>query len=121
MDKIVIKNMELYGFHGVLDEERVNGQNFFVDVELKLKLNKASSTDSLEDTVDYSKIFGLISDINEFSKFRLIEKFAGTICKEILARFEKVIEIKVKVRKPEAPIDFEFDYIEVELKRGRDD
>jgi dihydroneopterin aldolase len=113
--------MELFGFHGVLDEERINGQTFFVDVELKLNLNKASSTDNLEDTVDYSKVFGLISDINECSKFQLIEKFAGTICREILTRFEKVIEIKVKVRKPEAPIECEFDYIEVELKRGRDD
>lgn len=121
MDKITIKNIELFGYHGVYEEERTEGQTFFVDIEMTVKLEKASFTDNLEDTVDYSRVYAIIDDINECTKFRLIEKFAGTICREILSRFDKIFEVTVKVRKPDAPIEGEFDYIEVELKRGRDD
>jgi len=121
MDKLTIKNMELYGYHGVHESERINGQSFFIDAEMKVKLFRACATDKLEDTVDYTKVYDIITNINECNKFRLIEKFADRICREILFRFENVQEITVRVRKPDAPMEGEFDYVEVEMKRGRND
>ncbi len=36
MDKITMKNMQFFGRHGVLPEEKTLGQKFFVDAELYL-------------------------------------------------------------------------------------
>ncbi|MGB9805063.1 dihydroneopterin aldolase, partial [Desulfofundulus sp.] len=33
MDRVILKGMEFYGYHGVLPEERRMGQRFIVDVE----------------------------------------------------------------------------------------
>ncbi len=39
MDKILMKNMSFYGYHGVMAEEKVLGQKFFIDVVLEVNLN----------------------------------------------------------------------------------
>ena len=54
MDRIIIKDMALYGYHGVLDEEQALGQHFFLDIELYLDLQEAGGLDDLWKTVDYS-------------------------------------------------------------------
>ena len=50
-DQISITGIHAFGFHGVYDHERENGQDFFVDVKLELSLAKASKSDALSDTV----------------------------------------------------------------------
>jgi dihydroneopterin aldolase len=51
VDKIVLKDIRLYGYHGVFPSEREKGQNFYIDVELFLDLGEAGKTDDLEKTV----------------------------------------------------------------------
>ena len=48
MDKIVLKNMAFYGYHGNLESEQAQGQRFFVDVEITTDLTKAGQSDLLE-------------------------------------------------------------------------
>ena len=119
MDKIIIKNATFYGYHGVLPEEGIKGQNFSIDVEMGVNIAKAILTDQLEHTVDYSAVFYMVKDIVENKKFLLIEKLAGVIALEILSNFEKVEELTVRVRKPDAPIVGTFDWTEVIVTRCR--
>lgn len=119
MDKIIMRNMKFYGYHGVLPEERERGQNFVIDIEMLADLESASESDELGDSVDYSRAYDVVKNIVENNKFRLIEKLAGNISREMLSKFPKIQEITVIVKKPEAPIDGEFDWMGVELKRGR--
>lgn len=121
MDKIKLENIKLYGYHGVLPEEQAKGQYFHIDVEMYLDLRKPGTTDNLEDTVDYSAVYHVIENITTSNKFRLIEKLADSISREILSRNEKIQEITVRIRKPDAPIDGELDWAEVEIKRSRND
>ena len=51
-DSIRINGIKSFGYHGVFPEETKNGQDFLVDVELILDLEKASKSDDLADTVD---------------------------------------------------------------------
>ena len=44
MDKIILKNMAFYGYHGNLDSEKSQGQRFYVDVEIKTDLTKPGQT-----------------------------------------------------------------------------
>ena len=37
MDKILMQNLGFYAYHGLLKEESVLGQKFFLDIELEVK------------------------------------------------------------------------------------
>jgi len=121
VDKILLKDIKLYGYHGVLEKEREIGQYFYIDIEIALDLKPAGITDELGNTVDYSKVYDIIKNINEGNKFRLIESFAHKISEELMATFDKIKEIIVRVRKPDAPIDGDFGWVGVEIKRSRED
>ena len=118
MDRITLKNMKFYGYHGVLPEEQVKGQHFHIDVEMMVDLKKPGFSDRLEDTVDYSRVYEIIKNITETNKFQLIEKLADSISREILSKYKEILDVIVRVRKPEAPIGGELDWAEVEIKRS---
>ncbi len=121
MDKILLKDIKLYGYHGVFEKEQEVGQYFHINIELTLDLKQAGITDELENTVDYSKIYDIIRSINDNNKFRLIESLAHNISGEILSTFDKIKDITVQIRKPDAPIDGDFGWVGVEIKRSRED
>ncbi len=119
MDKIEIRNIKLYGYHGVFPEEREKGQNFFVDVEIYFNSENAGKSDELVETIDYTKIYDIIKGINNNNKFRLIERFAHIISQEILSEFEEIHKTVVRIRKPDAPMDGDFDWVGIEIVRTR--
>ena len=45
-DRIILKGMQFYGFHGVNPEERTLGQTYVVDLEVELDLRPAGRSDS---------------------------------------------------------------------------
>lgn len=57
MDKIEIKDACIFGYHGVLPEEKRLGQRFVMDITMFCDLSKAGQTDNLNDTVDYSQVY----------------------------------------------------------------
>ena len=56
MDRIYIKGLELFAYHGVNPEEKRDGQTFLLDITLHADLSRARQTDSLEDTVNYAAV-----------------------------------------------------------------
>ena len=50
MAKVRILNMMFYGFHGVYEYEREQGQKFFIDVEIETKDDKLVETDEIPRT-----------------------------------------------------------------------
>ena len=120
-DKIILSNMKFYAYHGVYTEEQEKGQNFYIDVEMFTDTKKAGLSDNLEDTINYGEVYGIIKDINTKDKFQLIEKLADYISKEILSRFIEIEKIIVRVRKPDAPINGDFDWAGIEVERDRND
>ena len=119
MDRIIMKNLAFYGYHGAMEEEKVLGQKFFIDAEIYVDLNKAGKSDEVEDTVHYGEIYDVIKNIVENYRFKLIETLAETIASSVLSGFIKVQEINVTIRKPEAPVPGIFDYVGVEIRRSR--
>ncbi len=119
MDKIMMKNLCFYGYHGVLPEENTLGQKFFIDVILYLDLREAGRADQLDATVNYAVAYEVIKESAEIRKFKLIEALAEDIAQNMLSQFPVIEEIKVVVRKPGAPVAGIFDYFGVEIRRGR--
>ena len=119
MDKIVITGIRAHGFHGVLPQEKVAGQDFIVDCELFLNLTQAINKDDLSKSVDYAEISLLIKEKIVKERFNLIETLAGAIADTILKRFRKVQRVLVTVHKPDAPIPAEFLDVAVTIERKR--
>lgn len=119
MDKIMMKNLAFYGYHGVMEEEKTLGQKFFIDIEMYSQLSKAGKSDEVEDTIHYGEVYEVIKTIVEECRFKLIEALAENIAETVINKFSKVQEIKVTVRKPEAPVPGIFDYVGVEIRRTR--
>jgi 7,8-dihydroneopterin aldolase/epimerase/oxygenase len=119
MDKITIKGMKVFGYHGIKPEEQANGQDFIIDVEMLLDLKKAGLSDNPDDSVDCCQVYSMVKHITKNNIFRLIEKLADTIAREILSRNEKIAEVLVRIMKPDAPLTGEFDSIGIEMSLSR--
>ncbi len=103
-DKISIKGIKGYGYHGVFDFEKREGQDFFVDLEIDFNLQSASKSDLLTDSVDYSLLTAIAKEAIEKLQFDLIERLAGFIADTIKENFPRVEKIAVTVHKPSAPV-----------------
>ena len=120
MGIIRLKNIQLYGFHGVNESEKDLGGRFEVDVELYLSLQSSSISDNLKDTINYESIYKIVDSCVKRDKFNLIEALANSIAKDIL-KDHRIESIVVRVRKPHAPIKGVLDTIEVEIERSQKD
>lgn len=120
MDKIIINGLKIFGYHGVNSEEKKEGQNFILDVTILKDLKKPGITDDLNDTVSYSKVIKTISKVFNEEKYDLIERAAQKVAESILHCYD-VEEVKVLLKKPEAPMKADFNYVAVEITRKRCD
>lgn len=121
MDKILMENLTFYGYHGVLEEEKTLGQKFHINLSLYADLSQAGKTDQLEYTVNYAEVYELVKEIVENKRYDLIEALAENICDAILNQFNKITEIEILIKKPQAPVNGMFDYLGVQLRRTRND
>lgn len=119
MDKIVIKDLEIFAYHGVLPEEKVKGQTFVLTAELFCDLREAGLTDNLDKTVNYAQVCEDIYKVMTGDKFDLIEAVAENIADTILLKYELIKKVRIIVSKPEAPIDMDFDTVCVDITRKK--
>ncbi|NLY80933.1 MAG: dihydroneopterin aldolase [Lysinibacillus sp.] len=119
MDYIHLRDMQFYGYHGVLQEETMLGQRFRVTVSLAVSTKKAGETDHLHHTVNYVEVYELCKNIVEGKPFQLIEAVAETIATAILEKFDgQVYGCKVELIKPDPPIPGHYKEVAVEIVRG---
>lgn len=119
MDKIVIKDLEIFAYHGVLPEEKAKGQTFVLTAELFCDLREAGLTDNLDKTVNYAQVCEDIYKVMTGDKFDLIEAVAENIADTILLKYELIKKVRIIVSKPEAPIDMDFDTVCVDITRKK--
>ncbi len=119
MDKIIIKDLKIFAYHGVNEEEKVNGQNFYLDIECEIDLSAPCRTDDLNDTVSYAKIIKTVKAEFVKEKYDLIEKAAQVTADLILESFSAIKAVEVTLKKPEAPIKADFGYVAVAIRRER--
>lgn len=118
-DRIFVSNLCLVGRHGVMEEERILGQRFFLDIEVTMDARRASENDDYKKAICYASLCDLATKVSDEGPYNLIETLAERVITAILDRFPTVNEARVRVRKPGAPIDASFDTVGVELARKR--
>lgn len=102
-DWIHLEGMAFYGYHGADPAEQQLGQRFIVDLAVAYDLRRAGETDDLQDTVSYAQLYRLTRDVVEGPSCQLLEAVAARIAATVLDR-TPVAAVRVRLRKPEAPI-----------------
>ena len=117
-DKVLMRGLAFYGYHGVLAEETKLGQRFIVDIEMAVDTRAAGKTDDLSKTVNYVAVHADVRQIVEGPPAKLIETVAERIAEKILVSYG-VEAVRVRVRKPDVPIPASLEYVGVEITRKR--
>ena len=118
MDKITIKDLEIYANHGVFPEENVLGQKFLVTAVLHTSTRKAGLTDDLTASVHYGEVSHLINKIVSENTWKLLERIAEEVAAAILLTYPLVSQVDLTIKKPWAPIGLPLDTVSVEISRG---
>ena len=105
-DKIEIKNLNLFAYHGCNEEEKAHGQVFILSAIFTLDFSNVSRTDNLEDTVNYVEIIDFIQKKMNDSCHNTIEHVAMYIAREILVHFKKITTATIEISKPEVAQKF---------------
>ncbi len=121
LDIIRLHNAVFYAYHGVMSDEQNLGGKFEVDVELQCDLSGAKEKDSLLQTVNYEKVYGVMKQTVIGKKFFLIEALAQSIAAGILKEFPEVQKTTIRIRKPGAAVHGIIDHVEVEIESARDE
>jgi 7,8-dihydroneopterin aldolase/epimerase/oxygenase len=100
MYTIFLKNIELFGYHGLYQEEAIVGNNFVINVEIDI--NKDAIT-QLQDSVNYGEAFLIVKTV-----FAEKEALLEVICNKCIAALENltnhIARIAVSIQKKQPPI-----------------
>jgi len=118
MDEIVLTGLTVFGRHGVFDHERKNGQEFVIDLRLRLDLADAAASDDVADTVHYGELADRVAAVVSGDPVDLIETLAQRIA-EVALDDQRVQSVEVTVHKPHAPIPLTFADVAVTIRRTR--
>lgn len=121
MDKILIRNLKVFAYHGVNPEEKVHGQTFILDIDAFVDISVPCKTDRVDDTVSYADIIEETIRIFTARKDDLVERAAERVSEGLFEKFERIRSLRILLKKPDAPIDADFEYVGVEIQRNRKD
>lgn len=119
MDEITLTGLTVFGRHGVFAHEREDGQEFTIDLRLRLDLSAAAASDDVADTVHYGELAEKVAAVVEGDPVDLIETLAQRIA-DVVLEDRRVRDVDVVVHKPHAPIPLTFSDVSVTLRRSRE-
>ena len=120
MGKVFVKNIRLHAYHGVLQQERVIGNDYLVSVSVTCSLGNAVKSDSVDDTINYAAVYELVKEEMAVPS-NLVEHVAGRIAQRVLDRFSLADDVTVEVVKVNPPMGAACDGAGVELSLHRSD
>ena len=108
---VEIRALELFGHHGVEEDERRDGQRFLYDVDYDAA---DVLTDRIEDAVDYRDVISIVERVSA-RPFRLLEALAASVADAVVAELP-VERVRVRVRKPDVRLPVEHTAATVERR-----
>jgi dihydroneopterin aldolase len=112
---------ETWGYPGVFEEERTLGQKFAFDVRARLKRAKTQGGDDLSDSVRSDELVEEAVSLATGCKFQTQETLAEAVALTLLARFEALASVDVRVSEESPLIPRTVEQVSVEVALGRDD
>jgi 7,8-dihydroneopterin aldolase/epimerase/oxygenase len=95
---VEVRDLRVFGYHGVHAEERERGQDFVFDIELAV--GERGTSDRIDDAVDYVGVARTVQEVSGARQYSLLEALASAVADELERRFSPE-RLRVGVRKPE--------------------
>ena len=113
--KVELHGLDVFGYHGVEEEEQRLGQPFLYDVELEV--GERGASDRLEDALDYTQVAEAIRELSSARRFNLLEALATAVADMLMERFEPE-SLRLRIRKPQVkPAGLTVSYSAVTIER----
>lgn len=119
MDRLRIKDLEVYAYHGVFESEKELGQRFILDVSLGYDMTRAAKTGDLTASIHYGELAEQLTLWCQKTKEDLIETLAHQLVEKIFQHYPLVQELDLEVKKPWAPVPLPLDTCSVALSRKK--
>lgn len=116
LSKIIIEDLKIYAYHGVLPEETIIGTYYLINLELQADISKAAETDDLNDTINYALVNDIVHEEMKIPS-RLLEHVIGRIFLRLENTFPEISFIKIKLTKTNPPMKGEMKGVSVEMEK----
>jgi dihydroneopterin aldolase len=118
--QIEVNGIQLYAFHGCLEEEGRVGGHYIIDVSLITDFTSAALSDDLTQTVDYVDINRIVSEEMAI-RSKLIEHVGQRISRRIYQELKAIEKLKVKITKLCPPINGDVQNVAIIIKSNASD
>ena len=103
---IFLKDIRCYAYHGVAPQENLIGNEYVIDLKLKVDISKAAQTDEVADTVNYAEVHNVI-------------KTEMAIPSKLLEHAGDIEEVELRLSKRNPPMGADIDAAGIELYCSR--
>ena len=103
MGVVRLEGLEYFSHHGYHHEEQKLGNRYTVDISMELDVTNAAENDDLEGTVNYERVYTIISEIMEVNT-KLLEHIAYKINQAMLSEFPQLDSVETVVSKHNPPL-----------------
>jgi dihydropteroate synthase len=117
--KILLRDLRIFAYHGVNPEEKQFGQTFLIDADLTVDFSAAAQDDDLAQTVNYAKVAKTIRATLTEQRFDLIETAVEETARALFCAYPAVRRLRLRLKKPDAPMKAECAWAAVEIERER--
>lgn len=111
---IYLRGLRFHAFHGVMAQERMVGNDYEVDLRLRVNVERAMLSDDVADTVNYAEVYQLAKQVMGEPR-NLVEHVAARIAQAILGKWSQVDEVNVCLTKRNPPMGADCEGAGVEL------
>ena len=111
---IHLRGLRFHAFHGVMAQERMVGNDYEVDLRLRVNVERAMLSDDVADTVNYAEVYQLAKQVMGEPR-NLVEHVAARIAQAILGKWSQVDEVNVCLTKRNPPMGADCEGAGVEL------
>ena len=118
MDKIEIRDLEIFANHGVFPEETALGQKFVVSAVMYTETRPAELTDDLSASINYGEVSHMITDFLQKNTYKLLEAAVENLAETLLLSLPLLKKITLRIEKPWAPVGLPLKTVAVEITRG---
>lgn len=115
---IFLKEIRCYAYHGVAPQENLIGNEYVIDLKLKVDISQASQTDEVADTVSYADVHELIK-VEMAVPSKLLEHVVGRMATKLFEVFPSIEEIELRLSKRNPPMGADIDTAGIEIHCSR--
>lgn len=115
---IILKDLRYYAYHGVASQEKLIGNEYIINLKLKVDISQAIRTDEVTDTVSYADVHEVVKAAMTIPS-KLLEHICGQIVQKLFAEFPSIEEIEINLSKRNPPMGADIDTAGIELHCSR--